>query len=598
MSEVNPKKGLVFQNSTTHFDKDKDRVKVRVSSPRSYKSRQDKIEGFESRLYWQFRFCQDHNGQTFYYTLTYNDRNIPRHYGMNCFDYEDLRDLLTGSFRKILLRKYGTKFKYFVSAELGDGKGERGLHNNPHYHVLFFLEDACDKRFPYKVISSEDFRHLVRLAWQGVDQDDFGFFDYKLMKYGVAKEGEDCGKVKDFRACSYVAKYVCKDVAFVKNESKVEQQAKLRLRNELRYSEDIYGGFYRDFIQPMYNIPLDSSGSCWKYTDSQLFDMYFPYVLEWMKAVGIDCDGKFSYQPVVSLILENEGLENRFLEYFDSRLEPFVQQAVNEWRNRFSNKCRISQGVGEYALEHIQDKLNPRIQVPDSDDGFKNRVPCMYYYRKLFCDVVKDSNGVNLYVLNALGREYKALRLPVRIKKLVSECSGYLAVIDGFLYDRMYESDVNTDVTFSYSDFRHALHFLLEDFDINTILTRYAEYKYVYQDRFFQIQDSGSDGKCSFPPIDVTADYKRFLVPSFYSVPRNDLMLSAFLESPPSNYLPYSEHSYFHRFIGIFNVLDLCSDYFFIQKDNRSQDIAERLQAIKRFHNKRLLKEYYQSLNI
>ena len=137
---VNKKKPIKFKNRTNYFEPDKTCVQVTVSSPEAYSTRKQKIEGYESRLYWQYRYCEDLNGQTFYYTLTYNDKAMPKQYGMNCFDYEDLRDLLTGGFRKMLLRKYGTTFKYFIGAELGDGKGVRGMHNNPHYHVLFFLE--------------------------------------------------------------------------------------------------------------------------------------------------------------------------------------------------------------------------------------------------------------------------------------------------------------------------------------------------------------------------------------------------------------------------------------------------------------------------
>lgn len=74
-----------------------------------------------------------------------------------------MRDLLTGGFRKQLLRKFGTTFKYFIGAELGDGKGERGMHNNPHYHALFFLEDAHNPKYPYIKILPEQFRHLVRM---------------------------------------------------------------------------------------------------------------------------------------------------------------------------------------------------------------------------------------------------------------------------------------------------------------------------------------------------------------------------------------------------------------------------------------------------
>lgn len=203
---VNPKKVLTLKNRTCYFNPDTSRIRIRVSSPYSYQYKEFKIESYESRLYWQFKYCEDHLGQTFFYTLTYNDNAIPRPYGFNCFDYEDLRDLLTGGFRKQLLRKYGTTFKYFVGAELGDGKGSRGMHNNPHYHVLFFLIDACDQRFPYKVISPKDFRHLVKLYWQGFDEDVDGFDGDGVFgfteRYNAYRYGRDniTGDFRDLRS--------------------------------------------------------------------------------------------------------------------------------------------------------------------------------------------------------------------------------------------------------------------------------------------------------------------------------------------------------------------------------------------------------------
>ena len=114
---VNKKKCIKIKNRSNYFVPTKDKVKVTFSSPYTYQSRQIKIEGYETRLYYQYLWCEDHSGQTFFYTLTYNDKALPRHYGIVCFDYEDLRDLLTGGFRKQLLRKYGTTFKYFISAD-------------------------------------------------------------------------------------------------------------------------------------------------------------------------------------------------------------------------------------------------------------------------------------------------------------------------------------------------------------------------------------------------------------------------------------------------------------------------------------------------
>ena len=88
--KTNEKKSLRLLNNTKYFDETKDRTHVEFGSPETYQYRQIKIEGYETRLYWQYRYGEDHNGQTFFYTLTYSDENIPKYMGKNCFDYEDL----------------------------------------------------------------------------------------------------------------------------------------------------------------------------------------------------------------------------------------------------------------------------------------------------------------------------------------------------------------------------------------------------------------------------------------------------------------------------------------------------------------------------
>ena len=598
MLQVNKKKSITLRNRTNYFDPDKDRVKVTFSSPDSYQSRQIKIEGYETRLYWQFRYCDEHQGQTFFYTLTYNDAAMPKQYGINCFDYEDLRDLLTGGFRKQLLRKYGTKFKYFIGAELGDGKGSRGMHNNPHYHILFFLENAQDDRYPYIQISSSDFRHLVRLYWQGFDEDTDGFRDYNEAKYGIAREGENLGKVTDFRACAYVAKYVCKDVQLKKAEDDIEKKLKFKFRKEYRDTEDSYREFFQTEIYPLYNTPVNVKKTKWCFTDVQLIkellgDDVFRVQNQMLSYEPENMDNE-SYMPYVIDIIRKEGLWQKYSDFVERKIDPLVKDGINEWRNRYSNKCRISHGVGDYAMEHIQDKMNPTIQVP-SKKGFKNRPIGMYYYRKMYCDVVKDKNGQNLYVLNQLGIDYKVANLPNRMKRMISKCSSYLPILldNKKLYEKMCESDINTEVFWTYDQFKRRINRLLKDDDLITIIKKYAEYKLVYEDRFFSYNSNGVDRIIPFPPISIIDDYKRFLVPSFYSVPRNDLRLACFLEDIPENYMAYSQHPYFCRYIGIFSVLDMCADYFFIQKDDKSQAEAESRAATKRFHSESRLKDFY-----
>lgn len=584
--EVNPRKSLVLRNPTCYFDRDKDKVRVRVSSPAAYQSRVSKIEGYETRLYWQFKYCQEHDGQTFFYTLTYNDKNIPNHYGVNCFDYEDLRDLLINGFNKTLLRKYGTKFKYFIGAELGDGKGKRGFHNNPHYHILFFLEpDSSDSAFPYQKISPIEFRHLLRLYWQGFDQDDV-FVSFKDARYGIVAEGLNCGLVTDFRACMYCAKYVCKDVKLVEKEPDIKKVLTMRYKKDLRYKESTYRGFWDKYKQE-HNYRDDAK--TFRFLVTRAYKDY---------EKRYNCDlSKHPiefYQPLVVALCKKYGLWHRFYEYLDSLIEPLVKKGIDEWRNRFSNKCRISQGVGLYALDYIDDYLHPSIQVPGKK-GMKYRPIGLYYYRKLYCNVLKDEKGSSLYYLNEKGIEYKSANLQNRIEKMVSKVSNYFDILlqSPDLFNEMRSSDVNTEVVFSYDGFVRGYNKVLDKFNLYDVLNRYAVYKLVYQDRFFPLEVYRGDDVSVFPRIDVRNDYEYFLLPSQYFLTRNDLLLTDFLESTPENYLPYSQHPYFLPLIGLFSVLDLCSDYFYIKADDKKQREAEERAATKRFHDKRKLIEFY-----
>lgn len=592
---VNSKKSITLKNRTTHFNPDTTKTKVSFSSPNTYQNRQIKIEGYETRLYWQFRYCDEHDGQTFFYTLTYNDAHLPHYYKFSCFDYEDLRDLLTGGFYQNLLRNYGTKFKYFVSAELGDGKGERGMHNNPHYHVLFFLENANDRRYPYKKITSLEFRHLVRRYWQGFDEDTDGYHDYKEAKYGIAREGEEnLGKVVDFRAVEYCAKYVCKDVKLKQNEQKLSNVVRFLTKRYYKFSEASYKKFLYEYIYPHYNIPMDSKHTKWLYDDEQLCNLINPSILT-IKGTNIKCD--FNYYFVRDLI-NTEKLWNEYYDMVSEYVDEKVKDAIRIWRNRYCNKCRISNGVGDYALEFIKDKLNPVIQVP-SETGFKNRPVSMYYYRKLFMDYNKDSNGSVIYTLNTDGMLYKMNKLPKQIEKLVEVTKNnvYNVIKNPILYDKMRESDINIENFLSYEEFLKKYNYLLNENKIEEIYKKYAEYKLVYEHRFFRFNIDRDSNTFNFPDIDVYGDYSRFLVPSFYSVSRNPLMLDTFLESTPENYMPYSQHPYFLQYLRFFSMFDMCSDYFFIQEDNRRQKEAEEIAAVKRFHNIAKIKQFYKSFS-
>lgn len=599
---VNSKKNITLKNRTLYFSPDKDRVKVSFASPCSYKFRQSKIEGYESRLYWQFKYCQDFNGQVFYYTLTYNNKSIPRYYGTYCFDYEHLRDLLTGGFRKILLRKFGTSFKYFIGAELGDGKGKRGLHNNPHYHVLFFLESANNCKFPYHKITAREFRHYVRLYWQGFDEDVTGWRSYKTAKYGSVKEGENLGLVTDFRACMYCAKYVCKDAGLVMHEEKVTRYLRFKWREELLFDGRLHTEFFHTVIYDKWNTPLNASKTRWLLSDEELILNLLPSEFEGAKYVfGEVPTSDLVFKKFVGWYCAKYHCWKEFNEFVNERVQLKVDEGLTEWRNRFCNKCRISHGVGDYALKSM-DKLNPCVSVP-SKHGFKDRPIGLYYYRKLFYDVVrpikkqcvneKPSSYPPVRVLNQDGLNYKVHQLMLSADRLVAQASSQFKLLLGNreLFEMMKASDVNTEVTCSFET--------LKQYECSeSIFYRYAYYKLVYENRFFKIPSLGSDGSCDFPPISPCVDYRKFLDSSFRYVDRNELMLDSFFDSDCEGYLPYISHPYFLRYSSLFNVLDLCSDYFFVQGDNKAQKKAEEIAEIKRYHNQRKLKQYYYGTTV
>ena len=619
---VNKKKNITIKNRATHFSPSQTRVKVHFSSPDSYQSRSIKIEGYETRLYWQFRYCEEHQGQTFFYTLTYNDAAMPKYrvgtkkhtiviknsdgskYStvqtepeyINCFDYEHLRSLLTGGFYQNLRRNYGTKFKYFVGAELGDGKGSRGMHNNPHYHVMFFLEPDDNPLTAYKPITPIEFRHLIRMYWQGFDEDVTGYQDYNTAKYGIAKEGENLGKVKDFRACMYCAKYVCKDVKLKESESRVERYHKFRLNKDNEFKEQVAERFYKEYIMPEFNTPLNPKKTKWCFTEEELLKTLVPdalgeimYTLPWEPQEG---DLEF-YTDAVTHICRKYHLWKEYWNFRHELQDIEIKKYVNEWRNRYCNKCRISHGVGDYALNYI-DAMEPSVQVP-CKKGFKNRPIGMYYYRKLYLNHMIDSNGSVIYYLNDVGQAYKVANLPKQIKKTQKSTSSLLDIVESNpeLFEQIRNSDVNTKVFQHYPEFLKTLTYLYKENNKEEITKRYAEYKLVYEDRFFPYQDAEYRRDVPFPDIDIIGDYEHFITPVVYTCPRNEFAIDTFIESNCSGFLPYSLHPYFARYIGVFAVLDMCADYFFVQNDNKSQREAEEKAETRRFHDREKLKEFY-----
>lgn len=185
---------MVIPNPTKYFDPARSKDFLKVPDSNSFYAKRSKIEDYETRLYYEFLDTKRKGGQTFFYTLTYNNKSLPRFHGYPCFNYADLRYLTTGGFVKKLERDYNYKLRYCITCELGEGQGKRGYHNNPHYHCLFFLTPIS---YPAVPIKATAFRSLVREYWQGAE-----YIRYEKAKFGICKPGKfDLGEVNSFRAC-------------------------------------------------------------------------------------------------------------------------------------------------------------------------------------------------------------------------------------------------------------------------------------------------------------------------------------------------------------------------------------------------------------
>lgn len=219
-------------NKTHYFDYTT-AVYNTVVDPHSFAYESSKRQGYAQRLYYEFVDTSNLGGISLFYTLTYNDLHIPTWYDGKefypCFSYEDIRYITNGALSKWLQRKFHCALRYFCACESGEGKGSRGLGNNPHYHFIFFLrpcvlkDGTLDPEF--KCPTPSQFRKKIRELWHGTD----GYIDYRDAKYGIAREGDNLGVCDSSAAFKYVSKYVLKDNLQKTLEGKV-----------LQYGYDLY----------------------------------------------------------------------------------------------------------------------------------------------------------------------------------------------------------------------------------------------------------------------------------------------------------------------------------------------------------------------
>ena len=374
----------------SHYITNDSKTKFRLVNPKCFAAQNSKQLSYFVRLYYHYQHVELLGGQCYFYTLTYNDAALPHFMGVRCFNYDHIRSFFRSSgFDKKLLRDYGLRLQYFVSCELGEGKGVRGIAGNPHYHIIFFL--IPDKEYEQNYLSPSAFQELVREYWCGADYEKRRKQDYK---YGIAMPGDDLGVVKNPSALNYCAKYVLKDCVYHGLVSRLVSAAKRYIYDRLsnmRMARRLYEKYARkDFL------PIDNP----------------------------------AVQSVVDRLFERLYKKEIFRLYVP--------------------KVLISRGVGLYCIDHVN-KDGVTIKIPHAKKGFICVALPMYVYRKMYYDVVKDGNNNNKYVLNDRGIELRVSRLVKDCDRLFNEVSSLVDfygkdrsvytddVISRYcLYDRVY----------------------------------------------------------------------------------------------------------------------------------------------------------------
>lgn len=514
---------LRITNKSNHF-RDFDAVYNTVTNPASHAYRNSKRQGYEARLFYEYKDTIDKGGFVCFLTLTYNNLHCPTYEGHPCFDVEDIRFLTHGKFSR-MIEQEGYHMKYFVSCELGDGKGVR-KGQNPHYHMLLFLVPFMKPA----VLSPHQVLHMVKEEWQGFDEAN-KFRRYELADHGIVRAGKFGVKVDGFRALSYCAKYVTKNTAMLDLESKIAAD----LWNEYKPTLDDYISFCDELgIDHLRRFSVDEISGVIENTSDP-----------------IDCDALFDFGYWV----HGDSFEAQyFFNAWYSLKKEIVDHKLRLWRNRYSDKVRISDGVGKCSKDELH-MVEGRafVQIP-SKNGMKLIPAPLYTYRQKFCDVVKDRNGNNRYILNKSGIELKLGQLDYRLEK-ARNAARY--AVDAYL---------------QYPD---AFPNFVIPSDLDEALNKYAHYNVIYKYRRFRF------GEVPAFLLDPVSDYKRFLQPAGdkdwnpYNVQFNNHLND-------EGYFWYLEHPYFKDYAFFFGCVDGILDKLASSRDDENLDEYEKTERLKK----------------
>ena len=522
-------------------------------SPNSFCSESSRRQSYMQRLYFEFLDTERLGGQTFFYTLTYNDSSIPTFYGKPCFSYEHIRYVVNGKLSKWLLRNHDCRLRYFVVCETGEGKGKRGLGYNPHYHVIFFVRPNngnLNGLTPYV------FKSYIEEVWQGQS----GPCDWTKAKFGHCQAGDNIGLVTSVSAFSYVCKYVTKDASQQAYESWLCDQFTKEVR-----SLGFNGYFLFSYYHYLKNTKEDFSRSAF------LTGFKILKYVRWRRYMNKYRNGlDTSYE---SFLLNHTGTYGKRVYsilsnwYFDSYLNSVVKAMYAEYRNKYSAKVRCSKLLGEYGMQFLVEQSNGVKVKINSPKGYQVQCASLYYIRKRYYNIkICPYTGSPLYYLNEDGLRYKCSRLQSDIDSL------YSLLCESWSLLSQLHNDTLVSQVFSV--------FGRSDKDI--LLYRYAIYSLVYKyRRYVSLDDIKLRSDCDFE--DVVADYKFFLSQSSFNLDHEDCTIDEYLLKYPFTFLSFEQHPAFIDYVTDFKPLDDMLDYVSSYRDTeRRKSFSFKRDFLKR----------------
>lgn len=536
---------MIIKNNT-HYYTEFTKLYNIVPDNNSFQFESSKRLGFYQRLYFEYLYTQKVNGITFYYTLTYNDKSIPKWKDLhgveyNVFSYNDIRKVTNGVISKRLQRDYGARLRYFCACETGEGKGKRGLGNNPHLHFIFFVQPIHVDDEPqyngYKKIDPSTFHNMVLDMWQG----SHSFIRFQFARFGIAKEGKFGNVVTSPAAFKYVGKYVLKDSSEVSLLSKVREY----YINEL----NTYGPDSR-FLLTYYRYIKQSYPSYTKY------DFWKDYDLGRYTRMRRN-NPQFRYYSYYKFMLDylSDAVKLNFIQmmnWYDEVYKGFyVDYFVSQWKNKYSGKVRCSKSLGEFGLHFIQHiDSNPTLSIP-SAFGYDIQVPCLYYIRKLYYDVrICPVTGNPLYVLSDLGKRLKVNQLPKKIDSFIQHTNNNLFTFDYKSNGIKIHSENNSDIPQFYS--QSFIDSVLTDSHLPEIVNFYSVYHHVYQYRRYQVGSFYLTEHYDFN--DVLSDYKCFLNVDLAVIDYEHVSVG--LAFSDCSYRSFDNHPLFSPYLKYFQFFD------------------------------------------